>query len=55
VHSLKQLIAGEIKHEHLGSEHRLQLSENLTEFPQALFAFADTLEILDLSNNRLSE
>jgi serine/threonine protein kinase len=54
VHTLKQLIAGEIKPEHLGPQHRLQLSENLTEFPQALFSFADSLEILDLSNNQLS-
>lgn len=33
---------------------RLTLSENLTEFPMEIIALADTLEILDLSNNQLS-
>ena len=33
---------------------RIQLSANLTEFPSELYAHCDTLEILDLSNNKLS-
>ena len=33
---------------------RLDLSCGLTEFPMAILEFADTLEILDLSNNHLS-
>ncbi|MPY21275.1 leucine-rich repeat-containing protein kinase family protein [Shewanella sp. YLB-07] len=33
---------------------RLQLAENLTEFPKEIFDLADTLEVLDLSNNCLS-
>lgn len=32
----------------------LKLSENLTEFPSAIFDLADTLEVLDLSFNKLS-
>ncbi|WP_076408279.1 leucine-rich repeat-containing protein kinase family protein [Shewanella sp. UCD-KL12] len=38
----------------LASVTRLQLAENLTEFPQAIFELADSLEVLDLSNNCLS-
>ncbi|MEM7793459.1 MAG: leucine-rich repeat-containing protein kinase family protein [Cyanobacteria bacterium P01_C01_bin.118] len=34
-------------------EPRLKLSENLTEFPLEILELADSLEILDLSNNRL--
>ncbi|GGH13649.1 leucine-rich repeat-containing protein kinase family protein [Pedobacter zeae] len=32
----------------------LKLSENLTEFPKEIFELADTLEVLDLSFNKLS-
>jgi len=32
----------------------LKLSENLTEFPEEIFELADTLEVLDLSFNKLS-
>ncbi|MBE5317689.1 protein kinase [Pedobacter sp. MR2016-19] len=32
----------------------LKLSENLTEFPREIFELADTLEVLDLSFNKLS-
>ncbi len=35
-------------------EPRLKLSENLTEFPLEILELADSLEILDLSNNQLS-
>ncbi len=34
---------------------QLTLSEELTSFPDEVFTLADTLEILDLSHNRLSE
>lgn len=33
---------------------RLTLSENLTEFPMEILTLADSLEILDLSNNQIS-
>ncbi|MEM1240514.1 MAG: leucine-rich repeat domain-containing protein, partial [Cyanobacteria bacterium P01_H01_bin.26] len=35
-------------------EGRLALSDALTEFPLEILDLADSLEILDLSNNRLS-
>jgi hypothetical protein len=34
---------------------RLQISANLTEFPEEVFDLADSLEILDLSNNKLND
>jgi len=49
LHTLSQLNAGELK-----GVTRLSLSENLTEFPLAILTLADSLEILDLSNNQLS-
>ncbi|MGF1708183.1 leucine-rich repeat-containing protein kinase family protein [Enterovibrio baiacu] len=49
MHSLSQLCAGE-----LVGVTRLTLSENLTEFPLEILSLADSLEILDLSNNQLS-
>lgn len=39
----------------LNNATRLQISEGLTEFPVEIYDLADTLEILDLSNNKLSE
>ncbi len=48
--TLKQLVSGELK----GTKH-LKLSCELTEFPKEIFYLADSLEILDLSNNRLSQ
>lgn len=48
--TLAQLRAGSLK----GSTH-LALSEALTSFPEEIFDLADTLEILDLSHNLLSE
>jgi len=48
LHTLAQLKAGE-----LSQIRRLQIAENLTEFPDEIFDLADTLEILDLSNNQL--
>lgn len=49
MHTLAQLRSG-----HLKGVKRLTLSENLTSFPIEIFDLADTLEILDLSNNALS-
>ena len=50
MHTLAQLQAGE-----LHGVTRLQLAEGLTHFPAEIFSLADSLEILDLSNNALSE
>ena len=47
--TLAQLRSGELK-----GIKRLALSENLTTFPEEIFELADTLEILDLSHNKLS-
>ena len=49
MHTLLQLKSGE-----LTGLKRLTLSENLTEFPLDILLLADTLEILDLSNNKLT-
>ncbi len=48
--SLKQLRSGELK-----GAVSLKLSEELTELPKEIFQLADTLEVLDLSQNKLSE
>ncbi|WP_025142230.1 leucine-rich repeat-containing protein kinase family protein [Pedobacter jeongneungensis] len=47
--NLLALQSGEIK-----GAVSLKLSENLTEFPKEIFELADTLEVLDLSFNKLS-
>ena len=47
--TLSQLIAGDL----IGVK-RLALSENLTSFPMEILTLADTLEVLDLSNNQLT-
>ncbi len=49
VHSLAQLKSGE-----LFGIKRLSLSENLTSFPMEILSLADSLEVLDLSNNKLN-
>lgn len=49
MHTLDQLRNGE-----LAGIQRLQLACGLTEFPTEIFTLADSLEILDLSGNRLS-
>ncbi|MDX2322178.1 MAG: leucine-rich repeat-containing protein kinase family protein [Moritella sp.] len=49
MHTLSQLKSGE-----LTGIKRLTLSENLTAFPLEILSLADTLEILDLSNNQLT-
>ncbi|GAB2465143.1 hypothetical protein GCM10011375_34970 [Hymenobacter qilianensis] len=50
MHTLDQLRAGKLA----GTTH-LDLSEGLTEFPAEIFELADTLEILNLSGNKLSD
>jgi len=49
LHTLAQLTSGELQ-----QVTRLQIAENLTEFPREILELADTLEILDLSNNQLN-
>ncbi|MFT5808142.1 MAG: hypothetical protein ACI9LG_002443 [Moritella dasanensis] len=49
MHTLSQLKSGE-----LTGIKRLTLSENLTAFPLEILSLADSLEILDLSNNQLT-
>ena len=48
MHTLEQLERGE-----LAGIRRLDLSADLQSFPEAIFALADTLEVLNLSGNRL--
>lgn len=48
--TLQQLLSGE-----LTGTKRLKLSCGLTEFPSEIFQLADTLEILDLSGNQLTQ
>ncbi|PCC12774.1 leucine-rich repeat-containing protein kinase family protein [Pseudoalteromonas sp. JB197] len=50
MNTLEQLRSGALS----GARH-LQLVENLTDFPKEIFTLADTLEVLDLSNNNLSD
>ncbi len=49
MHTLSQLRSGELS----GVTH-LSLSENLTSFPLEVLSLADSLEVLDLSNNQLT-
>lgn len=49
MHTLAELRSGK-----LAGIKRLDLSERLTEFPSEIFDLADSLEILNLSGNRLS-
>ncbi|MBW8184312.1 leucine-rich repeat-containing protein kinase family protein [Shewanella nanhaiensis] len=46
--TLEQLKSGQLK-----GATRLQLAENLSLFPTEIFELADSLEVLDLSNNQL--
>ncbi|TKG02443.1 leucine-rich repeat-containing protein kinase family protein [Vibrio sp. F13] len=50
MHTLEQLKSGQLK-----GIKRLKLSESLTEFPLEILELADSLEILDLSGNQLSD
>ena len=49
MHTLTELRSGKL----LGTKH-LALRENLSQFPVEILSLADSLEILDLSNNQLS-
>lgn len=49
MHTLSQLKSGAL----IGTQ-RLTISENLTTFPLEIISLADSLEILDLSNNQLT-
>jgi hypothetical protein len=58
--TLQQLQAGELTSAFRLSQHqdpitRLQIAENLTELPKEVFDLADCLEVLDLSNNQLTD
>ena len=50
IHSLEDLKSGKL----IGST-KLKLACDLTEFPKEILSLADTLEILDLSDNKISE
>lgn len=50
MHTLEQLRSGALQ-----GIKRLQLSEELTYFPEEIYDLADSLEVLDLSNNRLRD
>ncbi|MFC5708204.1 leucine-rich repeat-containing protein kinase family protein [Aeromonas eucrenophila] len=50
MHTLEQLHAGELN----GARH-LKLCENLTTFPLEILSLKETLEVLDLTGNQLSE
>ncbi|MGS0675040.1 protein kinase [Shewanella sp. 125m-1] len=50
MHTIEQLTSGQLK-----GIKRLQISEGLTQFPAAIFSLADSLEVLDLSDNKLCE
>ena len=50
MHSLEQLRSGE-----LAGITRLDLNAELSEFPREIFDLADSLEVLNLSGNRLTE
>ena len=49
MHTLEDLRAGK-----LAGVRRLDLSAGLTEFPEEIFSLADSLEVLNLSGNRLA-
>ena len=49
MHTLEQLRSGQLK----GITH-LTLSEQLTQFPDEILTLADSLEVLDLTNNQLT-
>jgi hypothetical protein len=58
--TLQQLQAGQLRSDYRKSQQlepvsRLQISADLTEFPRQVLELADSLEILDLSNNKLSQ
>lgn len=50
MHTIEQLKSGQLK-----GIKRVQFAEALTQFPQEIFSLANSLEVLDLSDNKLSE
>ncbi len=50
MHTLAQLNAGELQ-----GIKQLKIKENLVSFPKAIYTLKDTLELLDLSGNKLTE
>lgn len=57
---LQQLQAGQLTSAYRAAQNlepitRLKIGEELTEFPREILDLADSLEILDLSNNKLTE
>lgn len=50
MHTLDQLRSGQLK-----GIRRLDLSASLTHFPEEIFTLADSLEVLNLSDNQLSD
>ncbi len=50
MHTLDDLRAGRLR-----GITRLNLCQDLIDFPREIFDLADSLEVLDLSGNRLSE
>jgi hypothetical protein len=55
LHTLEDLKNGLVTSESLGADNRLKLAEGLTEFPREIFSLAEFIEILDMSDNNLSE
>ena len=50
MHSIQQLQSGEL----VGTTY-IKISAELTSIPTSMYQYADTLEILDLSGNELTE
>jgi hypothetical protein len=55
LHTLEDLKNGLITPVSLGPDKRLKLAEGLAEFPREIFSLAQFIEILDMSDNNLSE
>jgi serine/threonine protein kinase len=54
LHTLKDLQNDLLTLQSLGPEKRLKMAEGLTVFPRQIFELAESIEILDLSDNALS-
>ena len=54
MHTLKDLQNDLLTLQSLGPEKRLKMAEGLTVFPRQIFELAESIEILDLSDNALS-
>jgi hypothetical protein len=53
LHTLKDLQNDLLTLQSLGPEKRLKMAEGLTDFPRQIFELAESIEILDLSDNAL--